>query len=434
MASIVEALQANYIDIHLQDGFKFSLAQQTLTIDYFEDIMSEGVTLKMFISSSESIVHGLKIRGGERVAISLKTGSGLFERDKEYSFYVYKISGLETTDTSEYFTMHCVTQGSLVNELQRVSKRYDGSIKTTVESILDDVLGLHTYDKKNIEQTANNYSFIGNNRNPLTVIRWLAPKSVPTTSASGASGDENGEAKGTAGFLFWENSDGYNFKSVSSLVSKTDIGVGSAEDKNIPTYKYSGVMKTTNIENVFQIIKYDIEKNIDLRKALRLGAYSNVTEFFDLYTGRMDTYLYKLKEQMEDFPQLGTEDTIQVDKTYSENPSRIMVRMSDRGVLDKDGVTADSGRDIADMAKASARYNILFSQAINITVPLNINLKAGDLINAVFPKIEASNMKKLDEDQSGRYLIQQVRHHFEQNQNFSYLRLVRDSYGLYGKN
>lgn len=434
MASIVEALQANYIDIHLQDGFKFSLAQQTLTIDYFEDIMSEGVTLKMFISSSESIVHGLKIRGGERVAISLKTGSGLFERDKEYSFYVYKISGLETTDTSEYFTMHCVTQGSLVNELQRVSKRYDGSIKTSVESILDDVLRLPNYDKKNIEQTANNYSFLGNNRNPLTVIRWLAPKSVPTTSASGASGDENGEAKGTAGFLFWENSDGYNFKSVSSLVSKTDVGVGSAENKNIPTYKYSGVMKTTNVENIFQIIKYDIEKNIDLRKALRLGAYSNVTEFFDLYTGRMDTYVYKLKEQMEDFPQLGTEDTIQVDKTYSESPSRIMVRMSDRGVLDKDGVTADSGRDIADMAKASARYNILFSQAINITVPLNINLKAGDLINAVFPKIEASNMKKLDEDQSGRYLIQQVRHHFEKNQNFSYLRLVRDSYGLYGKN
>ena len=332
--------------------------------------------------------------------------------------------------------MHCVTHGSLVNEIRRVSKRYDGSIKTTVESILDDVLSLDgtRYKAKNIEQTANNYSFIGNNRNPLTVIRWLAPKSVPTTSTSGASGDENGEAKGTAGFLFWENSEGYNFKSVSSLVSKTDIGVNSADEKSIPTYKYSGVMKTTNIENVFQIITYDIEKNIDLRKALRLGAYSNVTEFFDLYTGRMDTYLYNLKEQMEDFPQLGTEDTIQVDETYSENPSRIMVRMSDRGVLDKDGVTADSGRDIADMAKASARYNILFSQAINITVPLNITLKAGDLINAVFPKIEASNLKKLDEDQSGRYLIQQVRHHFQKDQNFSYLRLVRDSYGLYGKN
>lgn len=436
MASIVEALQANYVDIHLQDGFKFSLAKQTLTIDYFEDILSEGVTLRMFVSSSESIVHGLKIRGGERVALSLKTGSGLFEKDKEYSFYVYKISGLETSDTAENFTIHCVTQGSLVNELRRVSKRYDGSIKTSVESILDDVLRLDgtRYDKNNIEQTANNYSFIGNNRNPWSVIRWLAPKSVPTTSASGASGDQDGEAKGTAGFLFWENSEGYNFKSVSSLVSKTDIGVGSADEKTITTYKYSGVMKSSNVENVFQILKYNIEKNIDLRKALRLGTYSNITSFFDLYTGNVDTYRYKLKEQMEDFPQLGTEDTIQVDETYSETFSRIMVRMSDRGVLDNDGVTTDSGRDIADMAKASARYNILFSQAINITVPLNINLKAGDLINAIFPKIEASNLKKADMDQSGRYLIQRVRHHFEKNQNFSYLRLIRDSYGLYGKN
>jgi hypothetical protein len=436
MASILEALDTNYIDIHLQDGFKFSLADQTMFIDYFEDIMSQGVTLRMFISSSESIVQGLKIRGGERVAISLKTASGMFERDKEYSFYVYKISGLSTTDTSEYFTMHCVTGASLDNELKRVTKRYDGSIKTSVESILSDVLKLDgtRYDSKNIEQTANNYSFIGNNRNPLTVIQWLAPKSVPTSSASGASGDENGEARGTAGFLFWENSEGYNFKSVSSLVSKADIGIGSADDKSIATYKFSGVMKTNNIENAFQIIKYDVEKNIDLRKALRLGTFSNVTEFFDLYTGGMDTYEYNLQKEMEKFPQLGTEDKIQVDKTFSSTPSRIMVRMSDRGVLDNDGVTTDSGRDNADMAKASARYNILFSQAINITIPLNINLKAGDLINAIFPKIEASNVKKADMDQSGRYLIQQVRHHFEQSQNLSYLRLVRDSYGLYGKN
>ncbi len=436
MASIVEALQANYVDIHLQDGFKFSLAKQTITIDYFEDLLSEGVTLKLFIASSESIVHGLRIRGGERVAISLKTGSGLFEKDKEYSFYVYKISGLQTTDTAENFTMHCVTQGSLSNEIKRVSKRYDGSVKTSVESILTDVLDVSDtlYKSENIEQTANNYSFLGNNRNPLSGIRWLAPKSVPMTSSSGASGDENGEAKGTAGYLFWENSEGYNFKSVSSLVSKTNLGVGSADDKSIPTYKFSGVIKETNVENVFQILQYNVEKNIDLRKALRLGTYNNITEFFDLYTGEVATYSYELKKQMKDFPQLGTEDEIQVEDAFSLQPSRIMVRLSDRGVLDNDGVTADSGRDIADMAKATSRYNILFSQAINITIPLNINLKSGDLINAIFPKIEASEIKKPDMDQSGRYLIHQVRHHFEKNQNLSFLRLIRDSYGLYGKN
>ena len=432
MASIIEAIQAKTIDITLSDGFVFSLADKTLFIDYFEDIMSPGITLTMFISSSESIVQGLKIRGGEKISISLETASGPFEREAEYSFYVYKVSNLKSTDTAENFTIHCVSRESLNNELRRVTRRYDGSLKTTVESILDDVLETDRYDSKNIEQTANNYSFIGNNRNPLTVLQWLAPKAVPTTSASGASGDQDGEAKGTAGYLFWENSEGYNFKSVSSLVSKTQLGVSSSDDKSIPTYKFSGVIKTTNLENAFQILNYDVEKNIDLRKALRLGTYCNVTEFFDLYTGSVDTYQYRLSEQLKE--KLGTEDKIQVDDAFSKNTSRIMVRMSDRGVLDKDGVTTDSGRDIADMAKSTARYNILFSQAINITVPLNLNLKAGDLINAIFPAIEASDLKKPDENQSGRYLIQQIRHHFQKNQNFSYLRLIRDSYGLYGNN
>ena len=432
MASIIETLQAKTIDITLSDGFVFSLADQTLFIDYFEDIMSPGITLSMFISSSESIVQGLKIRGGEKISINLETASGSFERDNEYSFYVYKVSNLKSTDTAENFTIHCVSRESLNNELQRVTRRYDGSLKTTVESILDDVLETDRYDSNNIEQTANNYSFIGNNRNPLTVLQWLAPKAVPTTSSSGASGDQEGEAKGTAGYLFWENSEGYNFKSVSSLVSKTQLGVSSSDDKSIPTYKFSGVIKSTNLENAFQILNYDVEKNIDLRKALRLGTYCNVTEFFDLYTGTVDTYQYRLSEQLKE--KLGTEDKIQVDDAFSQNTSRIMVRMSDRGVLDNDGVTTDSGRDIADMAKSTARYNILFSQAINITVPLNLNLKAGDLINAIFPAIEASDLKKPDENQSGRYLIQQVRHHFQKNQNFSYLRLIRDSYGLYGNN
>jgi len=432
MASTIEALQAKAVDITLSDGFVFSLADKTLFIDYFEDIMSPGITLTMFISSTESIVQGLKIRGGEKVSISLETASGPFKRDDEYSFYVYKVSNLKSTDTAENFTIHCVSRESLNNELQRVTRRYDGSLKTTVESILDDVLQTDRYDSNNIEQTANNYSFIGNNRNPLTVLQWLAPKAVPTTSASGASGDTDGEAKGTAGYLFWENSEGYNFKSVSSLVSKTQLGVSSSDDKNIPTYKFSGVIKSTNLENAFQILNYEVEKNIDLRKALRLGTYCNVTEFFDLYTGTVDTYSYKLSEQLQE--KLGTEDKIQVDDAFSQNTSRIMVRMSDRGVLDNDGVTTDSGRDIADMAKSTARYNILFSQAINITVPLNLNLKAGDLINAIFPAIEASELNRPDENQSGRYLIQQIRHHFQKNQNFSYLRLIRDSYGLYGNN
>jgi len=173
-----------------------------------------------------------------------------------------------------------------------------------------------------------------------------------------------------------------------------------------------------------------LKKNIDLLKSLRVGMYANKTYFYDFYTGAMDIYIYKLKDQIKN--KLGTDDTIAVSKELGESWSRMMVRTSDRGVLDNETVVKESGRDIADMAKSSSRYNILFTQSLNMVVPCNINLKAGDVIYAEFPAIEPSSSKEPDKQQSGNYLIKELRHHFEGSQNVTSLKLVRDSYGLYG--
>ena len=86
------------------------------------------------------------------------------------------------------------------------------------------------------------------------------------------------------------------------------------------------------------------------------------------------------------------------------------------------------------MAKSFSRYNLLFTQALNMNVPCNVKLKAGDIIYAQFPKMEAGSSKEVDSEQSGNYLIKELRHHFSPNEMLTSLRLVRDSYGLYGPN
>lgn len=111
-----------------------------------------------------------------------------------------------------------------------------------------------------------------------------------------------------------------------------------------------------------------------------------------------------------------------------------MTRASDHGILDSKGTYEESGRDNVDMAKSFSRYNLLFTQALNMNVPCNINLKAGDIIYAQFPKMEAGSSKEVDSEQSGNYLIKELRHHFSPNELVTSLRLVRDSYGLYGPN
>ena len=427
----IAGLKYNFVVIESLDGKKkIDITNSVLFADYYEDILSPCVTMSMMIQNSTSLFNFLPIRGGERVSFSVQTGSGEFTLDEKFSMYVFKVSDIIAEDMKEMFTLHLTSREGITNETTRCFKRYEGNIKTTVESILKNDLKSEKYETKNIESTSNSYNFIGNTRKPFTVLTWLGPKAMPNASGGVSGKGNSGEAKGTSGYLFYENKEGFNFKSIDSLVSSTQIGSSSADSKTISKYVYTGVVEESKVENAFTILNYNIEKNIDLLKSLRVGMYSNKTYFYDFYTGHMDIYTYKLKDQIKNT--LGTDDTIAVSKELGDSWTRIMVRTSDRGVLDKETVVKESGRDVADMAKSASRYNILFTQSLNMVVPCNIKLKAGDVIQAEFPAIEVTDKKQADKQQSGNYLIKELRHHFELNQVVTSLKLIRDSYGLYG--
>jgi hypothetical protein len=157
--------------------------------------------------------------------------------------------------------------------------------------------------------------------------------------------------------------------------------------------------------------------------------YANITYFYDLYKNKIDGITYSLNSEVKS--KLGG-SKIPYPKDFGNRPSRILFRASDIGIMDAEGETDDSGRDNTDMAKSFSRYNLLFSQALNMIVPMNINLKAGTIVYAQFAKVDASQSGEVDPEQSGNYLIKEVRHHFEDNQMISSLKLIRDSYGLYG--
>lgn len=431
MSVAVSRLSFKQVVIESTDGeTKVDVTNSIIFIDYFEDILSPCVTMEIHLFNSSSLLNILPIRGGERVAISLDTAFGEFELDGVNSMYVYKASGMNQSTTSEMFKLSLVSREGLTNETVRCQKKYNGNIKTTVESILKDVLKTEKYKEENIEGTANSYSFIGNQKKPFHILTWLCPKATPQYSGGVSGGNRDGLAKGTAGYLFFENKDGFNFKSIDNLVSNAQLGQASSDLKDIPYYFFTEINEQNKAVNDFKILNYNFEKNIDLMKSLRVGMYANKTYFYDLYSNTLDQYTYYLKSEIKN--KLGTNDSIPVPEGFEESVTRVMFRTSDRGVLDNEGVTNDSGRDVADMAKSFSRYNILFTQALNMNVPCNVNLKAGDVIYAEFPAIERTDKKGPDEDQSGYYLIKEVRHHFEAQQVVSSLRLIRDSYGLYG--
>lgn len=428
MAASVGSFKPNYFTIQSLDGTTtVDITNSCLFFDYFEDVLSPCVTATAQILNSSSLFNILPIRGGEKITISVDTAFGEFVID---DLYVYKVSGLDAQKSREIFTLNLVSREGLTNETSRCETIYRGNLQETVIKILKDDLKTEKYKSENIEATSNDYSFIGNNRKPFHVLTWLGPKAVPANGQeSGTSGEE---AKGTAGFLFYENKDGFNFRSIDSLVSSTKIQVNSSDKEDIPQYFYTQVIEENKVDGNFKILNYNYEKNIDLMKALRVGMYVNKTYFYDLYSNTLDIYKYKVKDQVQN--KLGGAESIAVSEEFGDSISRIMVRTADRGALNSDGSISDKLRSGADMAKSYSRYNLLFTQALNMVVPCNVTLKVGGVIYAEFPRIDVSSDKKADEEQSGYYLIKELRHHFEGGQMVTSLRLLRDSYGLYSPN
>ena len=64
-----------------------------------------------------------------------------------------------------------------------------------------------------VDSTAIEYNFIGNDRKPLYVCTWLASKSVPL----GTSNGEGNSVGGAAGYLFFQTRDGFHFRSIDTL-------------------------------------------------------------------------------------------------------------------------------------------------------------------------------------------------------------------------
>lgn len=415
----------------------------TISVDYYEDIFSPTVTAKIRVVNTgdsiapkdnpsgprQSIYHGLPLRGGERVSIKIRdqgeTKEGInFSQDPSDYLYVSSITDVISESQRESFTLHLVSREAITNETTRVKKKYPVSlsISDSVKRILTDVLKTKKFNDTSIEKSQNKYGFIGNLRKPFTVLIWLASKAVPVSS---------GDA--TAGFVFYQTRDGFNFRSIDELISQDP----KAE------YVYSEINETqsenTDRNNDFQITSYTTDKNQDLIEKLHLGTYASQRMFFDPLTFnfttpeaglfQLDGYKKKIKNlgKKLDLPLLSETS----DKTLGETPTRILSSVIDRGTMEKD-VSIDENADPSKyQAQAIMRYNVLFTQTVSMIVPCNTNLRAGDTIRCLFPKISRGDGSEFDPEQSGLYMIKELCHHFETDGSFTSMLLVRDTFGLY---
>ena len=404
----------------------------TISIDYYEDLFSPSITAKMRVVNTgdsiaaegekerQSLYNGLPLRGGERLSMKIldhgKTGAGEDKKgldftDPDRNLIVSSITDVISESQRESFMLNLVSREAISNETTRVFKKYSAKISTSVETILKDVLGTET-DRFEVDDTSNDYQFIGNLRKPFTILVWLASKSVL---------DKSGDT--TAGFLFYQTQDGFRFKSIDNLTKQ--------ESK--ATYTYTEInQSSTETNNDFRILNYGVDKNQNLLEKLRLGTYSSVRVTFDPYSFECKQTQFKFDESGIDklgnkvvLPQI-SEDS---EKTLSDIPSRVFSQVVDRGTFEIDVSTTENADPTKYQAQSAMRYNVMVTQLLSIIVPCNTDLRAGDIITCKFPKISREDSEVFDSETSGKYIIKELCHHFDPDRSFTSMKLVRDSFG-----
>ena len=153
---------------------------------------------------------------------------------------------------------------------------------------------------------------------------------------------------------------------------------------------------------------------------------------------KLNTRIYQLEMSRRHLSELNSVKNnlaaiAQVFFDQSDNFSKTNYFILDSGNSEAGISTAVNNNPLEHYAKAAMRYNLFLTQILDITVPCNPNLKAGDTIQCEFEKVTVSNKNEgaVDEQQSGKYIILHLCHYFTPKRSFTSLRLTRDTYGLY---
>ena len=405
-----------------KNGKRVNIQGKTTSFDYYESLFSPNVTALMTIVDTGGTVqsdskydkqqrigtlyNALPITGGEKIEAVISSALGKLSFDKSYPFYVNGTSNPAQKSNREAVLLSLVSNPGIIDAQSALFKKYNGRISDTVRKMLK--VNLNIPDTKlNIEPTRNSYSFLGRGKQAFQNVLELSAKSIPLN--------------GDPGYFFYETQKGFNFRSIDSLISQ--------EPKR--TYRRYDILKegVTNDSNNYKILSATVSKNQDVLAAIKSGVYINKNNYFDprTFTYTEDTITLsesKLKNS------LGKEPDLPSDLT---NFSRVHYGILDIGTLDSNlyGETNNNPKDY--QGKSSMRYNILFSQILNIQIPCNPELMAGDIIRCEFEAITQGQKETdvNDPTQTGNYLILHLCHHFDPKRSYTSLTLVRDTYGIY---
>jgi hypothetical protein len=409
-------------------GQTFDLRKLLVELCYYEDIYSFSVSGYLTVQDGQGFIQLLQLTGNQFLELDFGKIKGAPNNIKQ-TFRVYKVENRTPSGNmnTESYKLYFCSEELILSEQTKISKSVVG---TKISDIIRGVLtnfnnGLFVNSEKIaiIEETTGVYDFIIPRLKPFEAISWVSNYARPSTS------NQNDKI---ADMLFFQNRDGFNFRSLQSMFKQPIYGTYKYQLKNL------GDNEQSFKEKMNTILNYEFVKTYDMLNEINQGTFANKLISIDTIarTANTTTYNYENKQTAQfNKNQVSNEMRNRLGLTQSTSPDSNFKVFTGNAMQSNAAYIKQVPNAVAKnvavetyVPNRTAQISLANYTVMKMTIPGDPGISVGRTINVNLLTLKPSTTSKgLDEFYSGKYLVTAVRHIIQPTVYQTVVEIAKDS-------
>ena len=369
-------------------------------INIFDSMLVSVMSGNILIRDSVGLSGKLLFDGSESILIDISKFSGSDIASFKKAYRIYKQSG-RTTDKpgSEMYLLHFVSDELFYSDQYKVNQSYEMKYSDIVKKILKDYLKVSDNNLGGIYSPSSGIKdIVIPNLSPLDAIEWCSKRAV----------DENRSPN----FMFFQNITGYNFASLSKLLTEQEILDINFETKNS--------QKNNPLDEISGARSFEVLTTANLIDNTRSGVNSGTFTGFDPLTRTIaskrisygDHYgSMKHGNETPNFTPILNRDGHNNSETFGSRKSFAFFSASRKYseyIKKYDPTSISKEENVEDfLFQRKAIIKNLMAKRLKIVMPGNFQLTSGFNVNVNAPTFGQRQRGEDEQDKSvsGKYVI-----------------------------
>jgi hypothetical protein len=408
------------INIQSQDGTTYSITNQLVSIQIFEDLFSSFISGILTIKDSLDFINGLPMIGQELLDISIYTPT---LKDKgghiKGQFYITVLNNREyLAERNVLYELSFISKEAIVDANIKLSKSYIGTASDIAKNVLTDKLVKFDVVKKlNIEPSKNNLSYISNYWSPTRNMQYLCEHAI--------------NKEGSPSYVFFENRDGFNFGSLETLSTSPTITQEFKYDNSTQVVTASGTSVRDIQEDYRRVTFFALKKGFNLYQRISSGMFASVVFSADITTKRYNAKIFDYPESFDGTKRLNSYPLFK--REDKEFPLYYTAKVINEPRQFDNFTNQGDPSAFQFVQRRISEVLQIDDIAIEINVPGRTDYTVGQVVRITSFQIEPitkseSNRSQLDMIFSGKYVITSINHFITRESHQCSLELIKDSY------